>query len=89
MPKSESKSRRGRRPKEYRRLSPRAEPTQVARRAYRVNEFCDAYRVSRQTVYEMMKAGRLRYFHIGTERRIPVEAAEALANPPKSAPPPE
>jgi predicted site-specific integrase-resolvase len=48
------------------------------RRAYRVNEFCEAYRLSRATAYELMKAGKLRYFHIASERRIPVEAAEAL-----------
>jgi hypothetical protein len=28
-----------------------------------------------------MKAGRLKYFYIASERRIPVEAAEALLAP--------
>jgi predicted site-specific integrase-resolvase len=51
------------------------------RRAYRVNEFCEAYRLSRVTAYELMKAGRLKYFYIASERRIPVEAAEALLAP--------
>ena len=49
------------------------------RRAYRVNEFCQAYRVSRDTAYKLMRNGKLKYFSIGTERRISVEAAEALA----------
>jgi excisionase family DNA binding protein len=49
------------------------------RRAYRINEYCDSYRVSRQTVYDLMNAGLLSYFHVGKERRIPVEAAEAYA----------
>ena len=49
------------------------------RRAYRVNEFCQAYRVSRDTAYRLMRNGKLKYFSIGTERRISVEAAEALA----------
>lgn len=49
-----------------------------SRRAFRVNEFCDAYRVSRATVYKMMKEGKLRTALIGGRRVIPVEAAEAL-----------
>jgi excisionase family DNA binding protein len=51
------------------------------RRAYRVNEFCEAYRISRDKAYDMMRTGHLRYFHVGKERRISVEAAEALATP--------
>ena len=49
------------------------------RRAYRVNEFCQAYRVSRDTAYKLMRSGKLKYFSVGTERRISVEAARALA----------
>jgi hypothetical protein len=48
------------------------------RRAYRVDEFCDAYRVSRATVYKLMKAGKLQTVLIAGRRVIPVEAAEAL-----------
>jgi excisionase family DNA binding protein len=55
-----------------------AKPKHVERRAYRVNEFCEAYRVCRATAYELMKTGKLRYVTVGTERRIPVDAAEAL-----------
>jgi excisionase family DNA binding protein len=59
---------------------PRLLPQPAERRAYRISEFCEAYRVSRNTAYELMRAGKLRYFRIASERRIPVEAAEALAN---------
>jgi hypothetical protein len=37
------------------------------RRAYRVNEFCQAYRVSRDTAYKLMRSGKLKYFSVGTE----------------------
>jgi hypothetical protein len=51
----------------------------AARRAYRVNEFCDAFRISRPKAYELMKSGALRYFHASAERRISVEAADAFS----------
>jgi hypothetical protein len=61
---------------------PNKKPPQPAeRRAYRISEFCEAYRMSRATAYKLMKIGQLRYFSVASERRIPVEAAEALANP--------
>jgi excisionase family DNA binding protein len=61
-------------------MSKTSTKTQPAeRRAYRVPEFCEAYRVSRDTAYKLMRSGKLKYFSIGTERRISVEAAEALA----------
>jgi hypothetical protein len=56
----------------------RLTPQPAERRAYRVNEFCEAYRCSRTTAYDLMAAGKLRFFYIASERRIPVEAAEAL-----------
>ena len=34
--------------------------------------------MSRATAYKLMSAGKLKYFTIGKERRIAVEAAEAL-----------
>jgi excisionase family DNA binding protein len=55
------------------------ETQSAERRAYRVNEFCQAYRVSRDTAYKLMRSGKLKYFSVGTERRISVEAARALA----------
>ena len=57
--------------------SPKLSPQNVARTA--LNEFCEAYRVSRDTAYKLMRSGKLKYFSVGTERRISVEAAEALA----------
>jgi Helix-turn-helix domain len=79
---AQTKSRpRGRPRKSWHREPRKPEPTLVARRAYTVNEFCSAYRVSRNTAYELMKNGRLKYFLLNAERRIPVEAAEALATP--------
>ncbi|MGB5087052.1 MAG: helix-turn-helix domain-containing protein [Methylocystis silviterrae] len=56
------------------------------RRAFRVDEFCEAYRVSRATVYKLMKAGKLRTVLIAGRRVIPVEAAEALLLPTPAAP---
>jgi predicted DNA-binding transcriptional regulator AlpA len=48
------------------------------KRALRVNDFCDAYGVSRATVYKMMKKGALRTVLIGGRRVVPVEVAETL-----------
>jgi hypothetical protein len=49
----------------------------VERRAYLVDEYCFAMRVSRASAYAMMSAGMLPYFYVGNRRRIPVEAVEA------------
>ena len=57
---------------------PRLTPQPAERRAYRVNEFCEAFRCSRATAYDLMKAGKLEFFYLASERRIPVEAVEAL-----------
>ena len=48
----------------------------VARRAYDIPEFCEAYRVGRSTTYEEIRAGRLKIFKIGKLTRISIEAAE-------------
>ena len=48
------------------------------RRALRINEFCEAYGLSRSTAYKLIKEGKLRAVLIGGRRVIPVEAAEAL-----------
>ena len=61
---------------------PRLNRQPAERRAYRVDEFCEAYRCSRTTAYALMAAGKLRYFLLGSERRITVEAAEELEEPP-------
>ncbi len=55
-----------------------SEKVQVERRAFRVAEFCEAYRVSRATTYKLMKAGKLKTVLIAGRRLIPIEAAEAL-----------
>lgn len=51
------------------------------RRAYRVQEFCALYGLSRSTVYKMIQAGTLRTVRIGGRRLIPKESGEALLNP--------
>ena len=48
------------------------------RRAYRVQDFCKIYGLSRSTVYKMMAAGTLRTVYVGGRRLIPADAAEAL-----------
>ena len=48
----------------------------VARQAFDIPEFCEAYRVGRSTVYEEIRAGRLKIFKVGKLTRISVEAAE-------------
>ncbi len=48
----------------------------IARRAYDIPEFCEAYRVGRSTTYEEIRAGRLKIFKIGKLTRISIEAAE-------------
>jgi len=52
--------------------------TEHPRRAYRIDEFCRAFGLSRSTVYTLMDAGKLASVKVGRRRLIPVEAAEAL-----------
>lgn len=54
---------------------------QSGRRALSVKDFCDAYGLSRTTVYELIKEGKLPDVRIGAKRIIPVDAAEALLRP--------
>jgi hypothetical protein len=46
-------------------------------RAYDVPGFCRAYKISRTTAYEEIKAGRLKIRKIGRATRIAPEDAEA------------
>jgi excisionase family DNA binding protein len=46
--------------------------------AYRIDEFCAAYRISRATVYKLMSEGKLRTVLVAGRRLIPVDAANAL-----------
>jgi predicted DNA-binding transcriptional regulator AlpA len=47
------------------------------KRAYRIPEFCEEYRLSRAAVYNEIKAGRLKIRKIGRATRIAEEDAEA------------
>lgn len=47
-------------------------------RAYRVQDFCRAFGISRSTVYNLMADGRLQTVRIAGRRLIPADAAEAL-----------
>ncbi len=48
----------------------------IARKAFDILEFCEAYRVGRSTAYEEIRAGRLKIFKVGKLTRISIEAAE-------------
>jgi excisionase family DNA binding protein len=54
---------------------------QTGRRALSVKDFCAAYSLSRTTVYELIRDGKLPDVRIGAKRIIPVDAAEALLRP--------
>jgi excisionase family DNA binding protein len=43
-----------------------------------VNEACERLQVSRDTLYTLMRQGRLRYLQLGGMRRIPVTELEAF-----------
>lgn len=47
-------------------------------RAYRVQDFCKYYGLSRSTVYLLMAKGKLRSVRVAGRRLIPADAAEAL-----------
>jgi excisionase family DNA binding protein len=48
------------------------------RRAFRVNDFCALYSISRSSAYKLMADGKLRTVRVGGRRLIPKESAEAL-----------
>ena len=48
----------------------------IERKAFRIPEFCEAYRVGRSTTYEEIREGRLKIFKVGKLTLISVEAAE-------------
>jgi hypothetical protein len=64
----------------------RAHRPPVARRAYHINDFCQAFSLHRDTVYELIKQGLLPDVKIMGRRVIPADAAEALLRPRKTAP---
>jgi excisionase family DNA binding protein len=49
-------------------------------RAYRVQDFCRAFGLSRATCYNLINAGKLRSVRVAGRRLIPADAAEALLN---------
>jgi excisionase family DNA binding protein len=50
------------------------------KRAYRVNEFCHRYGLSRSYAYVLAKQGKLRLVKVGHRTLITHEDAEALLN---------
>ena len=56
-------------------ISKRAE--RAERRAYLVNEFCQAMRISRAKAYQLMRDGTLPYFTLGGRRHISADVVEA------------
>jgi excisionase family DNA binding protein len=52
--------------------------SQLPKRGYRVNEFCQAVGISRASVYELIKHGRLKSVRICGRRIIPVDEAERV-----------
>ena len=48
----------------------------IARKAFDILEFCEAYRIGRSTAYGEIREGRLNIFKVGKLTRISVEAAE-------------
>ena len=59
---------------------PRQRSYQVEPRAYRVNDFCEAYGIGRTKLYELINDGVIRTVLVGGRRLIPADAAEALLN---------
>lgn len=56
----------------------KATKADAPRRAYTINEFVAAFRISRATVYRLIRNGSLRATLLAGRRVIPVDAAEAL-----------
>lgn len=52
--------------------------TRVAPRAYRIDDFCKAFGLSRSTVYNLIAQGKLRSVLVAGRRLIPADAAEEL-----------
>jgi len=50
----------------------------VDRRAYRVDEFCEAHGICRSTLYTLVRDGRLKLIKIGGRSLIPVEESDRL-----------
>jgi excisionase family DNA binding protein len=58
--------------------SQKATETHTApKRAYSVDEFCQAHGIGRNRAYQEIEAGRLRVAKVGRRTLIPVDEAEA------------
>jgi excisionase family DNA binding protein len=57
------------------------QPKSFERRALRPKEAARAYGISRTSIYELLKSGKLRSVRLGGARLIPVEALESLIDP--------
>lgn len=53
-------------------------PWAAARLGYRIPDFCEAVGISRSSVYELIKHGKLQSVLIAGRRIIPVSEAERL-----------
>jgi excisionase family DNA binding protein len=53
---------------------PTTPPVPVVPVVYRVEEAAMALRLSRRTIYELIRSGRLRTVKVGTRRLVPVVA---------------
>jgi hypothetical protein len=51
----------------------------IERRAYRIDEYCAAYRISRSAYYNLVSAGKLRPICLAGRQLITVEEAERAA----------
>ncbi|RPF19817.1 helix-turn-helix domain-containing protein [Myceligenerans xiligouense] len=63
--------------------NPVKEPVNVVPVLYRVEEAAEALRISRDSIYELIRSGRLRTIKVGARRLVPVVSlteyvAEAL-----------
>jgi hypothetical protein len=59
-------------------LEPHTDAPRRERAAFTVDEFCDAYRVSRTTLYLLWRTGKgPKFYYCGTQKRISVPAAYA------------
>lgn len=50
----------------------------------RIDEFTELFNVSRRTVYNWRRAGKLSFIYVGQECRIPIAEVRALADGTKS-----
>jgi hypothetical protein len=65
---------------------PKLKGRTMTKELYRINEFCDAYSISRTVVYDEVKAGRIILTKIGKASRIARIDAERWAEGYRTAP---